>query len=224
LDHARTEHVFLLDVDFAVSDEGSEKISTMAQSLDAKTALVVPAFEVDMGRVAYGREHFLKGKGNLKSKAVSGFHVGHFPKGHRATDFDRFFATSDGGCYEIQYEDCFEPYIVAKREGLERYDERFRGYGLNKVSHLMACSKSFNFLCASNAYVLAPEMKKSDSWDKMYNKRFKDPLLAVKVQVLFDRFRAELLGRRKRKEGVEAMRREGEKEGGVAGVYAADIG
>jgi len=166
-------------------------------------------------------EDYLSAKENLKDEAATGFHVGHFPKGHRATNFERFFTTSETEeCYAIQYEDCFEPYIVARKDSLPRYDERFRGYGLNKVSHLMACSKSFNFVCSSNSYVLSPEMKKSDSWDKMYNKTFKDPLLAVKIQVLFDRFNEEITSRtgkiEKKRQNVQKPQVENLTDGDVA--------
>jgi hypothetical protein len=87
----------------------------------------------------------------------------------------------------------------------------------------MACSKSFNFLCASNAYVIAPEMKKSESWDKMYNKRFKEPLLAVKIQVLFDRFKAELGSRGGKEVAVERREVEEQKESDDSAVDFSDF-
>merc|ERR1712072_1150543 len=57
----------------------------------------------------------------------------------------------------------------------------------------MACSKvaGLQFLCVHDYYVAAPEMRKSEAWVKMYDKKQKDPLLAVKIQVLFNRFKKE---------------------------------
>ena len=54
---------------------------------------------------------------------ASPFHVKHFPKGHRATDFERWtkLATStlaedcQAWSYEVVYEEFFEPYIVIDR-------------------------------------------------------------------------------------------------------------
>ena len=41
--------------------------------------------------------------------------------------------------YEVVYEECYEPYVIGSRRLLPRYDERFRGYGMNKIQHLYAC-------------------------------------------------------------------------------------
>ncbi|CAN0464386.1 unnamed protein product, partial [Laminaria digitata] len=35
--------------------------------------------------------------------------------------------------YTVSYSSCFEPYIVANKSTVPMYDERFRGYGMNKV-------------------------------------------------------------------------------------------
>lgn len=194
LDAARTARVLCLDVDFELSENAARVLrECSAKYVGRKTALVVPAFEVHAGR----ESEILGAKESLKALVdegvASGFHVGHFPQGHSATDFDRFFGASSGGAYRIDYQACYEPYIVAEKALLPRYDERFRGYGLNKVSHLMACSRAgFEFVVAEEAWCVSPEMAKSEAWKKMYKKGEKDPLLAIRVQVLFDKFKQEL--------------------------------
>lgn len=113
---------------------------------------------------------------------VEGFHVSHFPCGHRATDFDRWLGVSkvespDAGnfsqhahgvdAYLIHYEEHFEPYVVVPRQSVPAYDERFRGYGLNKISHLHELSqRGFRFrTCAHpEAFVVAAKHPKSQSW------------------------------------------------------------
>ena len=35
--------------------------------------------------------------------------------------------------YEVEYEECYEPYVIASRRLLPRYDERFHGYGSKNV-------------------------------------------------------------------------------------------
>ena len=37
-------------------------------------------------------------------------------------------------CYPVEYELHFEPYVMMRREDVPSYDERFRGYGMNKIS------------------------------------------------------------------------------------------
>lgn len=34
----------------------------------------------------------------------------------------------------MPFEPCFEPYVVVDKNAVPMYDERFRGYGMNKVN------------------------------------------------------------------------------------------
>ena len=36
--------------------------------------------------------------------------------------------------YEVDYEECYEPYVIGSRRLLPRYDERFHGYGSKMVT------------------------------------------------------------------------------------------
>ena len=36
--------------------------------------------------------------------------------------------------YEVEYEECYEPYVIGSRRLLPRYDERFHGYGSKMVT------------------------------------------------------------------------------------------
>ena len=88
--------------------------------------------------------------------ACPGFHVSHFPAGHGPTDFARWWSLSSsppsplssGGddddaagaacfaaSYTVAHSPHFEPYVLtaAADAALPWYDERFAGYGMNKV-------------------------------------------------------------------------------------------
>lgn len=60
------------------------------------------------------------------------YHV--WEKGHKATDYDKWrTATSP---YTVKWELDFEPYIATHKD-IPRFDQRFVGFGWNKVSHIM---------------------------------------------------------------------------------------
>ena len=49
---------------------------------------------------------------------VSGFHVGHFPKGHAPTNYNKYF-TCDSP-YEVNYSEGYEPYVIVYRKKVPR--------------------------------------------------------------------------------------------------------
>jgi len=101
----------------------------LAALAKTKTALVVPAFEISLLHALPKSQSTLATLVN--SKAASPFHEAHFPKGHAPTDSARWMRAA--ALFVVDYHDYYEPYIIASRAWLPRYDERFRGYGMNKV-------------------------------------------------------------------------------------------
>lgn len=62
----------------------------------------------------------------------SRYHV--WPKGHAPTNYAKWRTATTP--YKVEWEPDFEPYVVVRRDCPE-YDQRFVGFGWNKVSHIM---------------------------------------------------------------------------------------
>ena len=58
-----------------------------------------------------------------------------WPEGHAPTNYTRWFNSSHA--YRVSWQQNYEPYIAVSRDLVPKYDERFFGFGWNKVSHIM---------------------------------------------------------------------------------------
>jgi glycosyltransferase-like protein LARGE len=149
---ATTELVFLLDADLVPSRGLQDYYRSpdhyavlRALCAEEMGALILPAVE-------FPNEHSLTPENSsvlqsswengpahlcslLEQSIVTPFCEEAFPQGHRATDFARCFSTEEQACYEVAYEEGFEPYVIVHRRLVPFYDERFTGYGKNKVVH-----------------------------------------------------------------------------------------
>lgn len=126
---------------------------------------------------------------NLGGEA-EGFHVSRFPKGHGPTDFARWATANEK--YEVEYAQSFEPYVIGSRSTLPIYDERFRGYGHNKIVHLLSCHMGgLKFAVLPHVFVCAAEHARSDSWAKIYDTRGGDEH-QVQIAALVTRVKEEL--------------------------------
>ena len=204
LDASPTDLVFLLDVDFVPSAGTNAAVAAAnpaRRCRDDGEVLVVPAFELStpprggagprLGAAdvaAAGVEGF---RSASRARSIEPFHVGHYPAGHRATDAARW-ATTDSP-YAVAYEEGYEPYVVASRSRIPRYDERFRGYGMNKVSHLAHCAaRGLRFtVLPRSAFVVAEEHEKSPSWRSTFGGEA-DVRRRMLVAALFRQFKHEL--------------------------------
>lgn len=184
---AATEYVFLLDVDFVPSPGAHKSLQELAMSRGrSREALVVPAFEV-RGKAPTLPVSLEEVREQVRAGRAEGFHVTRYPKGHLPTDFERWLCARKGDEYSVEYNLGFEPYIVARREEVPRYDARFRGYGLNKVVHLyrLAVVEGFSFVVVPEHFVSAPEHEQSTDYRRTYGTG-RDPLQAARVQALWD--------------------------------------
>lgn len=158
LNHTLTPYVFLCDIDFLPSfglhDYLKESISEIEKGHSTKMlkkALIVPAFESKEYKF-----NFPKDKQELKTQLnlgeVSAFRERIWPAGHRQTDFDRWKSSSD--VYEVEWSRDFEPFIVTSRD-VPRFDERFIGFGWNKVEHItQLAALGYKFLVVPEAFMI----------------------------------------------------------------------
>ena len=125
----------------------------------------------------------------IQNGTAEGFHLSHFPQGHGPTRYDKYWETNDllandgpesvwKYLYEIEYENNFEPYVVIAATDVPLYDERFCGYGLNKVSHLKSIAKSLKYTGFSvlpGVFLVAPFHERSESWRQRYGPKASTP-------------------------------------------------
>ncbi|KAG2438057.1 hypothetical protein HXX76_005667 [Chlamydomonas incerta] len=76
----------------------------------------------------------------VQVEAALPFHVLHFPAGHSATNFSRWFRAAEP--YSVRYVRNFEPWFVAGRDAVPWHDVRLRGYGQNKIIQVAAAAAS----------------------------------------------------------------------------------
>jgi len=60
--------------------------------------------------------------------------------GHNATDYKRLYSSSPAEIYKVtKYQSAYEPYVIFKKDGPPWCDERFVGYGGNKLVRNVPC-------------------------------------------------------------------------------------
>uniref|UniRef100_A0A3B4A732 LARGE xylosyl- and glucuronyltransferase 2 n=1 Tax=Periophthalmus magnuspinnatus TaxID=409849 RepID=A0A3B4A732_9GOBI len=154
LRNAPTPYVFLTDVDFLPMYGLYDYLRRSVVQLDmshSKKALVVPAFETLRYRLS-----FPKSKAELLSMLDMGtlytfrYHV--WPKGHAPTNYAKWRTATTP--YRVEWEADFEPYVVVRRDCPE-YDQRFVGFGWNKVSHIMELdAQEYELTVLPNAFMI----------------------------------------------------------------------
>jgi len=154
LDNARTDWVFLVDVDFVPSPNLVESVQRTLRRFpelreemqQRRAVLIVPAFEKLQAREEH-QTSLPATRAELVAETRAGrivpFHVSWYWPGHGPTDYIRWLADANETSehephkpYRVRYRDGYEPYIVAYRHGLPRYEDSFVGYGWNKQSFI----------------------------------------------------------------------------------------
>ncbi|XP_074637391.1 glycosyltransferase-like protein gnt15 isoform X2 [Acropora palmata] len=106
---------------------------------DDKLAFVVPAFDgarnLLIRDLPETKEELI---GMVKSKdKLAPFRKVESPLSHSNTNYIKWYQTNEP--YEVRsYQDKYEPYLILRRTPeLPFYDQRFTGYGMNKISHVI---------------------------------------------------------------------------------------
>ncbi|NXF36635.1 LARG2 glucuronyltransferase, partial [Nyctibius bracteatus] len=154
LANTQTPYVFLTDIDFLPMYGLYDYLRNSIQQLELpqrKAALIVPAFET-----LHYRLTFPKSKAELLSMLDMGslytfrYHV--WPKGHAPTDYAKWRTATVP--YRVAWQPDFEPYVVVRRD-CPQYDQRFVGFGWNKVSHIMELdAQEYELLVLPNAFMI----------------------------------------------------------------------
>ncbi|CAC5385785.1 LARGE [Mytilus coruscus] len=154
LKQVNTPYVFLSDVDFLPMHglyEYLKKALPLMDMENSKKALIVPAFETQRYRI-----DFPKSKAELLSQLDMGdlftfrFHV--WPKGHAQTNYAKWRISTQP--YKVEWNHDFEPYIVVGKD-IPKFDQRFVGFGWNKVSHIMELDVlGYEYYVLPNAFMI----------------------------------------------------------------------
>ena len=160
-----TSHVLVSDADFLPSRGLRDAIRAKAHWLaNDKLALVVPAFQRKGGRcktLESCRERLeplpttVPGRFGqlarcLREKDCLVFQGDNSPQSHGTTDSSRWLE----GDETVRPIECFrsnryEPYVVVSMAQMPLYDERFAGYGKNKIQHVSHLRRMGYLLCGN---------------------------------------------------------------------------
>lgn len=182
---ARSKLVLLLDADFLPNAGLREAMLRPAAWRQAlvdthlqRHVLVLPAFETRQGlpleeggavaqRAADGDKRSLRAA--FRAGDVTRF-APFYKRGHSATNYTRWFSSAQG--YAITPEPGYEPFVVLSRLHVPWFDERFRGYGWDKITHIFhMLSTGFSLVAHPSGWVVHRPHPPSSA----YNKTFTGP-------------------------------------------------
>ncbi|XP_048779564.1 xylosyl- and glucuronyltransferase LARGE1-like [Ostrea edulis] len=154
MNQSQTSHMFLTDIDFLPMNDLYKNLKSIVSRIDMEKenkALVVPAFETQRYRFTFPntKEELLN---KLDNGEIFTFRYDVWPQGHLPTNYTKWRAASV--MYSVTWEQDFEPYIVVKK-GVPLFDQRFVGFGWNKVSHAILLDLlQYKFVVLPNAFII----------------------------------------------------------------------
>ena len=201
---AKTDVIFMLDVDFVASAGlGMEApgyrdpvvYNQLIELTLQKKALVLPAFEITnrkqdlfMGQ-NFARNMAVAGKAAMRDNYISGlvdaFNGQDAPWGHGPTNTSKWIMLTSPVTYRAYYQPKYEPFLVLNKDVIPWCDERFVGYGGNKIAFINQLrGEGFTFHVHPHGYVIHvphPKTKAANTFvqAKMRGESFMDHLRSV---------------------------------------------
>ncbi len=150
--YSTTPYIFINDVDLMPSSDLYIRLKdALRPTLRVNSVYVIPAFEtlikdLQLPSSKQSLQHY------VSDKQVSPFKWHSHKIGHEPTDYKKWFQATEP--YEVRWKEWYEPYIVVHHNAT-RFDERFAGYGENKVSHILELhAQRYRFVVLPNVYVI----------------------------------------------------------------------
>ena len=190
LKYMQTDYFLALDSDFVTTKRCYDRLvgylamDDFKTKLQAKTLLVLPAFEVapeaNASIVPESRSQVVQ---LLQQKTVAQFEMDLYARGHLATNFPKWLAASksnlnptgsiDDITYPIRYLPQFEPYVMGYRYGVPPYWKGFRGYYFDKASWFAEMYfMGYQYMVAYQDFVFHVGKSTLPPKDKKFRKNF----------------------------------------------------
>lgn len=197
------EYLLTADADFQPSPDFHKHflLSTRSVANTDKVAFVVPAFEYlelpqKSDGVAQTKEELMQLL-HRQDPFVQPFRHDVSPESHQSTDYWKWYRTDKP--YVVQtFSDKYEPYLVLKNTAqLPPYDERFTGYGMNKITHVTELfAAGYVFLVLPHVWLVhVPHKPSSYFADHVQNPQHRLRNRVQRFEFLVDVMRKYKLGR-----------------------------
>lgn len=170
-----TKYVLVVDVDLLPKPgmyEDVRKFLKKFQKHTKHTAFVVPAFETSAGVTRKDlMDIFPADKTALlnlwnRTKQLKPFYLDVFYSGQGPTNFQHWQNATKP--YVVPWRGCYEPYLLTETGLFGLYDERFVGYGLNKIQKVFELAvKGFKFAVLPGEFLIHIPHAKSNA-KKLY--------------------------------------------------------
>ena len=181
--YVQTPYVFILDADFYPFGN-FEPLLIDTRPDPSPLAVVIPAFELQSNSTENLSVNISNKTALLelvKNGTTQPFHLARWFPGHGPTNFSKWYNSSEP--YTIEWAPRFEPYIIVKLKYLPRFDERFIGYGYNKVSFFMELdAMNYKMVVHPSAFVVhMPHSRSTDDVSFKENQKYFDCILDLKT-------------------------------------------
>ena len=179
LDNVQTPYVFLSDIDFLPMYGLYEYLKEAIKILGAnERVFVIPAFETLLYRFKFpqNKDELLK---MLDHRSIFTFRYHVWKVGHAPTNYAHWRNASIP--YKVSWSPDYEPYVVVKSDA-QRYDQRFVGFGWNKVSYIMELdARGYEFVVLPDPFIIhLPHAPSKDISSHRKSRQYRDCLQVLK--------------------------------------------